>query len=373
MEEGSQRKMNERNQNFLLLGTRQKRRRLDATRNATQDPDESNSSLNESSENEDLPNPQSLALESESQNSVDRSTADENYICAVSRGRQSTKYTSEDENDENNKINFQPNIGDEMKHVLENAFLSANSKQKQVNIILKALRQFPFNLIALPKDTRTLLGTPTVVASSFVQQLAGGQYLHIGFKSTPTKKLENIPAKKLPEIILIDISTAGAKVDKGMDQFWPQQYRIVTTDDKKPIIAGIFQGTHKTSNPFEFFEQFVAETIEVRDEGGILVGDRRIPLEVRCFIADALARAFALNHYGETSSNACSKCKVVGHRCTVEVFRKTMVFRHEQRTNEEYENLLDEDHHKGRSPLAPILSMVTQAHPRRCTPYGWEM
>lgn len=77
-----------------------------------------------------------------------------------------------------------------------------------------------------------------------------------------------------PENIEIDLSTDGAKVDKGMDQFWPQQYRIFNIAHKRSIMAGFFQGRHKPSNPFAFYEQF----------------------------DDAPAKAFVLNHYGHNSS-----------------------------------------------------------------------
>ena len=177
------------------------------------------------------------------------------------------------------------------------------------------------------------------------------------------KKLESLPVNKLPASILIDFSTDGAKVDKGSHQFWPHQYRIFNIADKRPIIAGIFQGKHKPSNVFEFYEQFVGEISEVLQEGGIVIRNRRIPLILRCFIAEAPARAFVLNHYSHNSSNACSKCKVEGIRCTVPGFGGTMIFpgiRHELRTDENDQNLVDDDHHKGRSPLAGFLGLVTR-------------
>lgn len=82
---------------------------------------------------------------------------------------------------------------------------------------------------------------------------------------------------------------------------------------------------------------------------------------MRCFIADYPARAYALNHWGHTSANPCSKCKVDGERCTVEGFERTMVFLgddHVLRTDEEYKNLHDDDHHKGASPLSDLLPLV---------------
>ena len=225
---------------------------------------------------------------------------------------------------------------------------------------LVSLREFPFNFVSLPVDSRTLLQTPTVVASRFVHRIGNGEYLHIGFKKTLNKKLKSLPENILPETIVIDFSTDGAKVYKGGNEFWSHQYRIINIPDKRPIIAGIFKGRGKPSNAFEFFEHFVQEIIELRREG-ILINNKLISLEIRCFIADAPARAMALNHYGHNSSNACYKCKVEGHYSTTPGFIRTMVFegiRHTLRTDEEYHNLADDDHHNGRSPLDPILGLV---------------
>ena len=35
--------------------------------------------------------------------------------------------------------------------------------------------------------------------------------------------------------------------------------------------------------------------------------------------------------------------------------------RYEPKTDEDYQNLVNEDHHKGRSPLADFLGLVTRA------------
>lgn len=108
---------------------------------------------------------------------------------------------------------------------------------------------------------------------------------------------------------------------------------------------------------FDFFEQFVAEVIEVR-EAGIIIGEKLIRLTVHCFIADAPARAFSLSHFGHNSSKPCSKCKVDGRH-----YMGRMIFEgtnHQLRTDEEYRNMVDEDHHRGRSPLSNILDLVTR-------------
>lgn len=108
---------------------------------------------------------------------------------------------------------------------------------------------------------------------------------------------------------------------------------------------------------FDFFGQFVAEAIVVRDIG-LIVGDRRIFLVVYCYIADAPVRAMSLNHCGHNSRMACSKCKVEGYH-----YMGRMIFvgtGHELRTDEEYRNMIDEDHHFGSTPLSDLLGLLTK-------------
>lgn len=90
---------------------------------------------------------------------------------------------SEDDNE-----NLPENVDQLKRRALRNAFLNANVKHGQGNVLLRTLREFPFNLTCLPKDTRTLLETPVVVATRHVQHILGGEYLYIGFKRTLIKK-----------------------------------------------------------------------------------------------------------------------------------------------------------------------------------------
>lgn len=128
----------------------------------------------------------------------------------------------------------------------------------------------------------------------------------------------------------------------------------------KPIVVGIYKGAQKPHDPNIFFEKFVADVKAIISNGGIHFRGGKIPIKLRCFIADAPARAFILNHRGHMSFHPCSKCKVSGTqsdgRC---VFNGVD---HPLRTDEEYALCIDEDHHKeGRSPLSALpMGMVTQ-------------
>lgn len=328
----------ERYKPFSLLGPRQNRRRLSAQRHLNESQDhidsiDSNTSSEEISENNEhnSDEQESSDIDTETNSSYEEDSNEEevedvNDIPVENVLEENDSYDDSSSGDELPDVNVNPNPGNINRRTLKNAFLAVGLKHMQGNIILKALREYPFHLITLPKDTRTLLQTPTIIASRLIEEIAGGQYLHIGFKSTLTKKLENLPPNLLPNRIVIDFSTDGGKVNKGVEQFCPHQFRVFNIPDKWPMIAGIFQGKQKPSNPFEFYEKFVQEIVEVREEGGILIRNQRLPLFVRCFIADCPARAFFFNHRGHTSSKACSKCKVQGHRSNVPGFEGTMIF-----------------------------------------------
>lgn len=94
--------------------------------------------------------------------------------------------------------------------------------------------------------------------------------------------------------------------------------------------------------------------------GEINFHGRKISIQLRCFIADAPARAFILNHRGHMSAQPCSKCKISGiHSEGRYNFNNINCL---PRTDEEYITRVGEDHHKeGTSPLSMIpMNMVSQ-------------
>ena len=127
----------------------------------------------------------------------------------------------------------------------------ADENVEEGDILLNTLGEFPFDLNFVPGDARTILNTPTVVITTFIQRIAGGEYLHIGFKFTLEKKPKGFPGSMLRGTIIIDFSTDRAKVDICKRQFWALQYRIFNILDQRPVIAGIFVVKHKPTNAFD--------------------------------------------------------------------------------------------------------------------------
>ncbi|XP_011876846.1 PREDICTED: uncharacterized protein LOC105566980 [Vollenhovia emeryi] len=237
-------------------------------------------------------------------------------------------------------------------------FVNNNITHVQCNNILSVLRTHTC-FSSLPKDVRTLLKTPRTPV--VVSKVDPGKYIHFSLEAEIIKTLSCLPSVSVPRKLEIDFNTDGCSLDRvGSNHIWPIQCRLANIKYTRPIIIGIYSGAEKPHNPNLFFEKFVADVNNVISNGGIDFAGNKIPIRLRCFIADAPARAFVLNHKGHTSGNPCSKCKVSGLR-----YEDRYTFggvNHPLRTNEEYLRCIDEDHHKdGKSPLSMLpIGMVSQ-------------
>ncbi|EZA50809.1 hypothetical protein X777_11058 [Ooceraea biroi] len=241
---------------------------------------------------------------------------------------------------------------------LATCFVNNNLTHVQINNILSVLRTHTC-FSSLPKDVRTLLKTPRTPV--VVSKIDSGEYIHFSLEAAIVKTLLRLPLVSVPHDLEIDFNTDGCSLDRhGNIHIWPIQCRITNVKYTRPIIIGIYSGVKEPQDPNLFFEKFVADVNTIITNGGIVYNGHKIAIRLRCFIADAPARAFILNYRGHTSANPCSKCKVSGVRC-----EGRYVFpgiNHPLRINEEYINCIDEDHHRdGKSPLSLLsTSMITQ-------------
>lgn len=200
-------------------------------------------------------------------------------------------------------------------------------------------------------DPRTILKTP--VHSLPISKVAGGEYLHLGLRTGLYNILKSTPLHMIPDFLELDCSTDEASLDKASKiLMWPIQIRVANITACYPEIVGIFQGLKKPTSATEFSDPFVDELLSVLANGFQFEG-KNIPVHLRCFIADAPARAFVLGHRGHNSKSPCSKCHVVGRSVRPGV----MVYEgvnHAPRTEEEYALKTDALHHKDVSALAKL-------------------
>lgn len=226
---------------------------------------------------------------------------------------------------------------------LATLFIDLKLEQSKGTAILKLLRKHPC-FSYLPADHRTLVATPQETIE--LKKVEPGEYLHLGVEKQIINYLRESGISVLPEYLYIDFSTDGANLDeKGFITLWPLLGRIVNIPNSTPILFGVYKGRQKPADADKFMEDFVNETNEILTNGGILYENRRIPIVLRCFIADAPARAMILNHKYPTGYNSCSKCDPAGN----------------PRTDEDYRSQKDEEHHHGPSAIETLpIDLVQQ-------------
>jgi len=167
-------------------------------------------------------------------------------------------------------------------------FVEGNLTHTQGNIILRILRSLPC-LSYLPKDSRTLLNTPR--KGPIISKVEPGEYLHIGFEKALIKILQKTPSNLIPDILKVDWSTDGARLNKsGNIQIWSIQCSIANIANSKAEIVGVYKGPRKPDSANLFLDQFINDVLQVIDSG-ISFLQKQIRIILRAFIADAPARS----------------------------------------------------------------------------------
>ncbi|XP_026826387.1 uncharacterized protein LOC113562169 [Ooceraea biroi] len=273
----------------------------------------------------------------------------------------SSSDVAESISDYDNAVDIEPqNTIDNFREHLVEVFVNNGMSHTQVSAVLQVLRTHPC-LSSLPKDCRTLLKTPRTTHPTF--NIAGGEYLHLGFEAGILSILQQTCPELIPrDTLMIDCSTDGVTLDvQGKIQMWPIQIRIANIPRNKPEIVGIWRGSSKPTNAQELFQHFVDEVRDVLNREGIIFHNQLKLIKMRCFIADSPARAFVLGHKGHGSIFPCSKCWIRGNwlRRGVVVYRG---IQHRSRTDEEYRQKIDGEHHTDSDSVLLTLGMglITQ-------------
>lgn len=207
----------------------------------------------------------------------------------------------------------------------------------------------------LPKDPRTLFGTKTTYE---ISDLCGGQYFHFGLKSG----IQSILSTE-PDILIVDeqievqLNMDGLPLFRSSNaQFWPILGRIENVGKGESFIIGLFYGNSKPSNAADYLSALIEEFNGLKIDGLIYM-EQMFTVVLTSVICDSPARAFIKNVKQYSGYHGCGKCIQNG------VWAGKMTFPEvddQLRSDSDFEIMLDEDHHKGPSPLVGIVGMVTQ-------------
>lgn len=118
---------------------------------------------------------------------------------------------------------------------------ACNPTHHQIRELLMVCNEtLPFNL---PRDPRTILGTPrSVTITNFADGV--GQYWHHGLIENIRRILEQV--SDLPPKVSINVNADGLPISESSNaQFWPILCNIHELHHIQPIVIGIFCGTSK--------------------------------------------------------------------------------------------------------------------------------
>jgi len=190
-----------------------------------------------------------------------------------------------------------------------------NIRQNALADLLRLCREWlPFE--RFPKDPRTLLGTPKQLELTAID---GGMIHHFGIE----KRIRNIinnsglakSSMKIPDrfsdycnLLTLKIGVDGLPISKSSNkQFWP----ILGKLDQDPLgrifIISLFYGSEKPQDLESYLGPFVNEVLLIENTG-IIVGDTKYCVRIRCLSADAPARSFLKQTKGHNAYFGCEKC-----------------------------------------------------------------
>nr|CAI5846935.1 unnamed protein product [Callosobruchus analis] len=243
---------------------------------------------------------------------------------------------SEDEHD-----NTEHNLIVDLRHYIVQYSVLHNHANKLLEII-RANR-----INGLPKDVRTLIGTPKAVE---IQQLGSGEFWYYGIENS----LRRVEYPEGINQLKLNFHIDGLPVGKSTKkQFWPILMNVAYVSEllKKCFVVAIYSGNSKPDTGELYRNQFIKELLKLLETGIENMEGKRLSIKINAFICDTPACAFIKCIVSHNAYYSCTKCKVKG--CYDKKGRH-MSFPHtdcEIRTDSSFRNKDDPEHHQKASPL----------------------
>lgn len=211
--------------------------------------------------------------------------------------------------EETRQENVSPSVNMMLTSVLRQWVNENNITHIAVKNLLKILP--PFVNQHLPKDPRTLLGTPK---STNILIIGSGTYSHLGVEIGLINQLKQIPTSLIPAVIYLDYSIDGVPISKSTNSnLWPIQAMIKSLSKFKlpPFFVGIYHGYEKPKDSNDYLSALYEELLYLKSNP-IKFNNLEIKIEVRSFICDTPAKTFITGSKGHTGYFGCSKCTQEG-------------------------------------------------------------
>jgi hypothetical protein len=242
-----------------------------------------------------------------------------------------------------------------LKSRLADWAVSFNVSQSAVSALLTILKDCDLDL---QKDARTLLATPR--DNTEVKCIAGGSYYYFGVANSLRCQLKALsPALDDLASLTLHFNVDGLPLFRSSNmQLWPILGMVAEAYKKEPFLISIFSGSCKPKSLDDFLGDFDNE-MKMLLLQGLDYNGHHYAINIGSFICDTPARSFMKCTKGHSGYNSCERCTQEGvhvdGRMTFPLFDGTA------RTDEQFKDMLSEDHHTGVSPLVDLgVGCVTQ-------------
>ena len=243
------------------------------------------------------------------------------------------------------KLNFPEesyNEDDLLERIAKWALL-CKIKHVHTTMLLFILRH-RFPQAKIPKHARTFLKTPRKCK---IYDLPPGSYIHLGFEHALNYFLmNNLHVKEIS--IQIGIDGLPIHIRDG-NSLWPIMGCIIP--DGEVFLIGCYFGAKKPCDSYDYLRMFVTDINNLL-RNGFSYNQNTIEVTLHSFILDKPAKAFILKVKYHTGRSSCVKCKVVGKSKNSRFCFPGTNF--ELRTDKEFSNQDDSEHHSGKSILVEI-------------------
>lgn len=157
----------------------------------------------------------------------------------------------------------------------------------------------------IPKDPRTLLGTPR---TCITKSLQNGSYVHLGLEQGLLDEVQRQPSTLIPEI-RVQLHVDGMRLFKGSGQcLWPILARICHPFFGQPFVVGVFSGYGKPEPVEKFLEDCIHELKGLLTTGlRTLITGNVLKVEVANVVCDAPARSYVRQVKGHNGHYACDR------------------------------------------------------------------
>uniref|UniRef100_A0A1Y1L0J9 Uncharacterized protein n=1 Tax=Photinus pyralis TaxID=7054 RepID=A0A1Y1L0J9_PHOPY len=208
------------------------------------------------------------------------------------------------------------------------------------------------NFHHLPSDPRTLLNTPRNVD---VVYLSPGYYYYFGIQTS----IDNLINKRSIKLANDDTFEVAVNIDglplsnSNSSSLWPILIQVKSIEGLKSeiIVTALFHGPAKPTNANEFLRDFVTEATSLT-RNGLYVNNKWYSFKISMLICDAPAKSFVLSIKGHTAYFSCTKCNQEG--CFINNVMSFPETNNKSRTDIEFRQQVNEEHHTGKSILTEI-------------------